>query len=447
MKKVFLFLILFLFACSKPALALENNQFGIHITQTEDLTKAAELVNSAGGDWGYVTVVIQDGDKDQKKWQKFFDLCREKHLIPLVRIASHLQGENWEIPTQESINNWANFLDSLNWPIKNRYLIIFNEPNHDKEWGGKADPEEYALILDQALVIFKQKNPDFMVLNAGFDQAAGNTNSTMEELRFLQAMNLKVPGIFSRLDGWVSHSYPNHGFVGKPWETGKASVQGYQWELSLLKNNFGTTQELPVLITETGWLNQEKMSQFVKQAFEEVWLKDEKIIAITPFILNYPFSPFENFSWLDAEGNPYPQYEIVKKMAKIKGRPVQIIKFEIMKTSLPSFLPANLFIKGKVFLKNTGQSIWGEEPFEIKSQSPDLKLTSLKLIEEKLIKPGEIAELNFGLEAPSIANVYQIAWEGFPKHELKVFEAWSLTNNQDTVFNRVFKKLLELWYR
>ena len=447
MKKVFLFLILFLFACSKPALALENNQFGIHITQTEDLTKAAELVNSAGGDWGYVTVVIQDNDRDQKKWQEFFNLCREKHLIPLVRIASHLQGEVWEIPTQESINDWANFLDSLNWPIKNRYLIIFNEPNHDKEWGGKADPEEYALILDQALVIFKQKNPDFMVLNAGFDQAAGNTNSTMEELRFLQAMNSKVPGIFSRLDGWVSHSYPNHGFVGKPWETGKASVQGYQWELSLLKNNFGTTQELPVLITETGWLNQEKMSQFIKQAFEEVWLKDEKIIAITPFILNYPFSPFENFSWLDAEGNPYPQYEIVKKMAKIKGRPVQIIKFEMMKTSLPSFLPANLFIKGKVFLKNTGQSIWGEEPFEIKSQSPDLKLTSLKLIEEKLIKPGEIAELDFGLEAPSIANVYQIAWEGFPKNELKVFEAWSLTNNQDTVFNRVFKKLLELWYR
>lgn len=447
MKKLFLFLILFFFACSKPALALENNIFGIHITQTEDLTKAAELVNSSGGDWGYVTVVIQDSDKDQKKWQKFFDLCREKHLIPLVRIATHLQGEAWERPTLESISDWANFLDSLNWPVKNRYLIVFNEPNQAKEWGGKANPEEYALILDQALVIFKQKSPDFLVLNAGFDQAAPNSKTTIEEFKFLKAMNSKVPGIFSRLDGWVSHSYPNHGFVGKPWETGKATVRGYDWELGILKNNFAVNKELPVFITETGWLNQEKMAQFVKQAFEEVWLKDEKIIAITPFILNYPFSPFENFSWLDAEGNPYPQYEIVKKMAKIKGQPVQIIKFEIMKTSLPSFLPANLIFKGKVFLKNTGQSIWGEEPFEIKPQSSGLKLTSLKLIEGKLIKPGETAKLDFSLEAPNITDVYQIAWEGLPQYELKVFEVWKLTENKETIFNRIIRAIFDLRYR
>lgn len=447
MKKAFLCLILFLFACSKPVLALENNQFGIHITQTEDLTRAAELVNSNGGDWGYVTVVIQDNDKDQKKWQEFFNLCREKHLIPLVRIATHLKAENWEIPTLDSITDWANFLDSLNWPVKNRYLVVFNEPNHDKEWGGKANPEEYALILDQALKIFKQKNPDFLVLNAGFDQAAPNSKTTIEELKFLKAMNSKVPGIFSRLDGWVSHAYPNHGFVGKPWETGKASIQGYLWELLLLKNNFGVTKELPVFITETGWLNQERTAQFIQQAFEDVWLKEEKILAITPFILNYSFSPFANFSWLDAVGQPYPQYEIVKKMAKIKGQPVQIEKFEVVRTSLPSFMPANLVFKGKIFLKNTGQSIWGEKPFEIKSQSPDLKLTDLKLAEGKLIKPGEIAELDFSLEASNKTSVYQIAWEGLPQHELKIFEVWNLTNKQDTVFNWVFKKLFELWYR
>jgi hypothetical protein len=461
MKKAFLFLILFFLACSKPALALENNQFGIHITQTGDLTRAAELVNSSGGDWGYVTVVIQDNDRDQKKWQEFFDLCREKHLIPLVRIASHLKAENWEIPTQASINDWANFLDSLNWPVKNRYLIVFNEPNHDKEWGGKANPEEYALILEQALTIFKQKNPDFSVLNAGFDQAAPNSKTTIEELKFLKAMNTKVPGIFSRLDGWVSHSYPNHGFVGKPWESGKATIKGYAWELGILKNNFAVNKELPVFITETGWpkriaiSNQQSVNfydektaaEYFKLAFQDIWLPDKKVAAITPFILNYPFSPFANFSWLDAEGNPYPQYEIVKKMAKIKGQPVQIIKFEMMKTSLPSFLPANLIFKGKVFLKNTGQSIWGEEPFEIKSQSPYLKLTSLKLVEGKLIKPGEIAELDFSLEASNITDVYQIAWEGLPQYELKVFEVWNLTNNQDTVFNRVFKKLFEFWYR
>ena len=52
--------ILSLFIFNVSVLALENNIFGIHVTQTEDLLKASELINSNGGDWGYVTVVIAE---------------------------------------------------------------------------------------------------------------------------------------------------------------------------------------------------------------------------------------------------------------------------------------------------------------------------------------------------------------------------------------------------
>jgi len=459
-KFIFLFLILLFFFFAQPISASEINKFGIHVTHNEDLIRAAELVNSSGGDWGYVTIVIQENDKDEGKWQNFFDLCREKHLIPLVRLATYLNEDVWEKPALESIADWADFLDSLNWPIKTQYIVVYNEPNQVKEWGGEANPEEYALILDQALTVFKQKNPDFFILNAGFDQAAPNSRTTIEELTFLKGMNSKIPGIFSRLDGWVSHSYPNHGFVGKPWDTGKATIRGYNWELAVLKNNFGLAKELPVFITETGWPHNQSLNkityekfydqstivEYTKQAFEDVWLKDEKVVAVTPFILNYPFYPFENFSWLDGEGIPYPQYETVKNIQKVRNEPVQIQKYEVVKFSLPSFLPANFIFKGKISLKNTGQSIWGEKPFEIKSSPSGLKATELALTDERLIKPGETADFDFILKTATVSGDYKVTWEELPEYRLSVFGVGKLTESKDTFFNRILRKILDFWY-
>ena len=132
-----------------PAWAQETNKFGIHILDPSELQQAAELVNSSGGDWGFITIVIRDDDRDFKKWQNFFDQCRQLHLIPLVRLATHNENETWVAPKKEEISSWVNFLVNLNWPTKNRHIVVFNEPNHTKEWGGKIDPPHYAQILDE----------------------------------------------------------------------------------------------------------------------------------------------------------------------------------------------------------------------------------------------------------------------------------------------------------
>ncbi|MFZ5366355.1 MAG: hypothetical protein ACOZBZ_03605 [Patescibacteria group bacterium] len=68
MKKLLTILLILSFSrFAQPAWASPNNKFGIHITQAEDLPLAAELVNSSSGDWGYVTVVIQEDDRNQEK--------------------------------------------------------------------------------------------------------------------------------------------------------------------------------------------------------------------------------------------------------------------------------------------------------------------------------------------------------------------------------------------
>ena len=406
------------------------------------MENAVVLVNSNGGDWGYVTVVIQDNDLNKRKWQDFFDQCREKHLIPLVRLATHSEGENWVKPSSVQIVQYSNFLDSLNWPIKTRYIIVFNEPNHTKEWGGQTNPKEYAQILNQAIIIFKQKNQDFYMLNAGMDQAAPNSKTTMNETKFLREMNFEIPLIFERLDGWTSHSYPNHGFIGKPWETGKASVSGYKWELSYLKS-LGINKNLPVFITETGWphtkyqisnikyqkyYKPEVASEYLKYAFENIWLKDSNVMAVTPFIINYPQEPFDHFSWINSNGEKYPQFNEILNVTKIAGDPVQIEKIEPEGFFYPIFAPANFNFSGKITLINNGQSIWGEKPFVVSAITNGVGLSALTLPDNILIKPGEEYSFDFTLSTQSIPGDYIFGWENLGEHKIKVFEVWKISN-------------------
>lgn len=268
MKKLLaIFVILTFLAFPGPTEAQESNKFGIHVLETDEINQAAGLVNSNGGDWGWITIVLRINDLDQKKWQGFFDQCRRLHLIPLVRLATEIENNFWRKPKPADIDQMAEFLNSLNWPTKNQHLIVFNEPNHAKEWGGEINPAEYAQILSYTIEQFKKKNSHFFVLNAGFDLAADNSTGTMDVYRYWQIMNQTIPNIFNQLDGWSSHPYPNPGFIGKPTDQGRKSIVGYRWEIMTLKNSFGVSKDLPVFITETGWPHQDS-SKLKTQNFQ-----------------------------------------------------------------------------------------------------------------------------------------------------------------------------------
>jgi len=442
-----------------------ENKFGIHILEPADVDKAAELVNSSGGDWGYITIVIRDDDLNFAKWQGFMDQCREKHLIPLVRVATHLEEKNWVKPKIEEATKWAEFLNALNWPIEDQYVILFNEPNQAKEWGGEVNPKEYARILSEFNLKFKIQNSKFKVLNAGLDLAAGNTKTTMDAFKFMQEMNWEVPGIFEQLDGWASHSYPNHGYLGKPWETGKTSIRGYDWELTVLKNNFKIAKDLPVFITETGWpksqltansyqlsakkrttpryYDEKTVANYFKQAYEDVWLKDSRVKAITPFLLNYNQDLFAEFSWLDLKGDPYLQYETVKCLAKPSWWPEQIEKFSFKRLDLPPFLITNSTYQGKILLLNEGQSILGEKnDFILKKTGSDAQIQVSDLIpESKFIRPKQSSWLNFEIKTGSQAGEFKFTWEGIGENKIIVVQPSLITTATLTLWEKIFSKL------
>lgn len=312
----------------------QNNKVGIYIYAEvkEYLNLADEMVNSNGGEWGYVLIPFNVKDDNEERWGSLFDRLKEKKLIPIIQL--------WDLDLEvdkvdKQIQKSAEFLNALKWPIKQRYVSVYNEPNDDKFWKGKANPEEYATVLEKTINTLKNLDEDFFVMNGAFNTSARNGKGYIDTRDFMKRMNNQSPGIFKKLDGWASHPYPQPNFSGSPRGTGRDSIRAYEWELNILKTEYGV-KEIPVFITETGWahiesdgedknsngykFNKYQVADNIKYAFEKVWLPDPRVVAITPFTIRYEY-PFDHFSWITEDGNPYPQFDAVKNIEKTKGKP------------------------------------------------------------------------------------------------------------------------------
>lgn len=388
--------------------AVPNNRFGIHIVSEADLDNAAELVNGNNGEWGYVSLVIRQDERDTARWTSIFNKMNGLKLIPIVRIATEVEKQNWKAPDSQDGQIWADFLDSLPWPVKNRYVIIFNEPNHAKEWGGKINPEQYGQILKEYSQILKEKNEDFFVLPAGLDASASNIkNETMDELAFLSQVKSSVPDWTDYIDGWTSHSYPQPNFQGSASSIGRGTIRTFEWELANLKK-MGLEKNLPVFITETGWRKngylENQLNNLYRSAFENAWNRPD-IIAVTPFLLNYQSEPFTDFSWQKlGQEEFYPFYYVIREMAKIKGKPVQTHAFEFL-NKFPGKLVAESHYNINLEIKNSGQSILNSDDFELVFNAGDaLTIDEIKF---KPIYPKEKGEISISFStgaAPTQTN-------------------------------------------
>ena len=395
------FLIIFLngktvLAVSNP-LDTANNKFGIHINSIHDLEDAAKLVNSNGGDYGYVTVVIREDERNFSAWQEFFNKARKLHLIPIVRIASKMNSGGWEKLNKDEIPGWASFLNSLNWVTENRYVIVGNEPNHATEWGGQLNPEEYTEYLKVFSEKLKAESDDFFILPAGFDASAPTNDTHMSESLFIERMLKHNPQIFNYVDGWTSHSYPNPEFSGSETARGRGSLHTYEWEIDLLKS-LGVTKDLPIFISETGWahdegnnksnyLDETEITRRMVYAFKNNF-SHKNIVAVTPFILTYHGEPFGKFSWKKPEGNFYSFYYKIAEIAKIRGEPKRQVKGEVYSVIFPPLLKKEESNFGVLYLKNTGQTIWErDQNIKIEMEGREITINLLSFLGN--VNPGD----------------------------------------------------------
>ncbi|PJC47224.1 MAG: hypothetical protein CO035_06805, partial [Candidatus Omnitrophica bacterium CG_4_9_14_0_2_um_filter_42_8] len=108
------------------------------------------------------------------------DKCKELRIIPLVRLTTEFDPDinAWKIPNKRDIYDQINFLSSLDWPTDKKHIIVFNEVNHAKEWGGTINPGEYTRLLKFTADWAHTENKNFVVLPAGMDLAAPNGSQT-----------------------------------------------------------------------------------------------------------------------------------------------------------------------------------------------------------------------------------------------------------------------------
>ncbi len=305
----------------------KTNKFGLYVyaENAKFFELAQNLVNSNGGDWGFVLIPYNIEDTDSEKWERVFEQLRSKHLIPVIQLHAE-DLSNYKSDTDRS----AKFLNSFVWPAKERYISVYNEMNDSRFWFNKADPNEYARVLDYTIDAFKKVNTNYKIMNGALNVSATAGNGYIDAFEFMKKMNEEKPGIFERLDYWASHPYPQPGFRGKPTDTGRNSIKAYYDELYFLHNNLKISKELKVFITETGWphaegeeynpsyYNIDTVSTYTKEAFEKVWLPDPLVMAVMPFTIWYN-KPFDHFSWINNDYVPYAHYETIKNMEKISG--------------------------------------------------------------------------------------------------------------------------------
>lgn len=396
-----------------------NNKFGMHIADFNDIPDVAALVNSSGGDWGYVTLVASDSDRDSGRWQNMFDQMRRLHLIPLVRLATRVEKGHWVKPDPSKFDEIVNFFAALRWPTENRYIILYNEPNHAKEWGGQVDPEGYARVFVDLSRKFKAASSDFFLLPAGLDVSAASDNQSLDAAQYLRRMIANNRDVLSLIDGWNSHSYPNPGFSGSPFAVGRGTVRSYEWELALLRD-LGLERNLPVFITETGWMHREgKFTQSGLLSSEQignnlelvaanVW-SDPRVVAVTPFVFNYQDVPFDSFSWkrMSGEGGYYPQYDRYKNIAKTKGEPRQREEYKLTDAILPLAIVTSSTYSFTAPVINEGQGILSPDGYELvfdgQEQGFSFLFESLPTLE-----PGEKGQITVHIKAPAKEGTYRV---------------------------------------
>lgn len=295
---------------------------GIHILNVNEIKQFRQVFTD--DDWRYVTIPFTLADLQRpSEWQAFFDSAAEEKVIPILRLSTAYDSETdaWKVPTRKDIVEMATFLGRLDWHRDEKLVIVFNEVNHAKEWGGQLDPAAYAETLRFTSNWFHNVESGFKVLPAGLDLAASNSTETMEAFRYLDKMQQADPEIFASVDYWNSHSYPNPGFQASPKRTAQNSLRGYQYELAYLKKK--TKKDYQVFITETGWVADKSTDYYLDDyyvyALKNIW-NDERIVAVTPFVMKGSPGPFAGFSFFDAQDQATPQFFALQKaLAALKS--------------------------------------------------------------------------------------------------------------------------------
>lgn len=336
-----------------------TNRFGIGFVgpgSAEDLDLAADLA----GPGGYVKLIFPGVTRDtpgpDPSWINAVRDAYARNLIPVIRIGPPWGDNDVRYDSDDGAHlrytalaaAYRRVVERLplraGWPI---WIEVHNEPNLCYEWTCRAGEgwldyttaaREYgAMLRDVANALHAIGDPRIRVLNGGLApggarrcECGGNGyEAGITSREFLTAMMAEVPDLFTRVDGFASHSYPAEGegwgfFV--PYDRARPGLAYFETELRTIGRG-----DLRVFLTETGWCTpgsrcpsgggtRDQIATWTESAYTGFWLGHPQIAAVMPFILRD--AAWNDFAWVSPEGTHYPVYDRIRALrcSRIAGR-------------------------------------------------------------------------------------------------------------------------------
>lgn len=379
---------------------------GVHMISPsdEDFKKAAELLNTNGGDYCWTTVVFREDEMNAEYVQRIHNTARENHIQIIHRIEKGFTASGtWIMPDEQTVEKFIDTITSITPASKDIYVILGNEPTHAAMCGG-CTPQSYAKWASHAIDLLHDAPFHAVVMLAGQDLHSPQSPPIYYDAGiFIREMVAADPQILCKIDAWASHSYPNS-FVGSGSAAGRLSPRGYQWELDLIgglapSDCASHVASLPVYITETGYkvgaggVSQEDARAHM-QAILDIYDQDSRVQAATVFAYKFCGEPFQQFAVAGCDGTSLNGVgQALLEKSKTKGTVNHIYQ---AKTTIecPKELVEGLDVLCIIRAKNTGTDIW-------KSSSGDYDLMLAGFAREgfhgprysfsrfREIKPGE----------------------------------------------------------
>jgi len=110
------------------------------------------------------------------------------------------------------------------------------------------------------------------------------------------------------------------------------------------------------------------------------------------------------------------------------------------KITLPPFLPTSTSFTGKLQIRNTGQSIWGERGMiglAARTVDAGLEVAPLQIPGGVLIEPGKTTEIDFTLTSSSRSGELTFAWEHLPEFKIAVVRSGILAQVRYTLWQKL----------
>lgn len=265
-------------------------------------------------------------------WVDFVNAVYDRGLQPVIRLAGVHRGDYWEKPSD--INGMANAFKRVVQGLPRRtgsklYIQIWNEPNLNVEWGGKANPAEFGQFFIAASNAIRSLNDSRIVILSAPLAPGGNISPASFNAQMFKA----VPSALWAWDLYAVHPYPaNHppeyNIHRKTATYPQMTIDSYMSEVEQLAA-WGR-RGVRVFLSETGYdlwnntygwegfpaITEWNRADYMVRAYRDYWKGWAEIVGVAPYQLSDPSNIWAKWNWIEGNGSSYgdprPQFERVR---------------------------------------------------------------------------------------------------------------------------------------